>query len=44
MVYVVKRPGVEDFLMKMSELYEVVIFTASLAEVIFHISTFLIFI
>ncbi len=35
MVYVIKRPGVEDFLMRMSELYEVVIFTASLGEVNF---------
>jgi RNA polymerase II subunit A small phosphatase-like protein len=29
-VYVSKRPGVEEFLKKMSELYEVIIFTASL--------------
>ncbi|KZV93693.1 NLI interacting factor [Exidia glandulosa HHB12029] len=30
-VYVVKRPGVDQFLEKMGELYEVVVFTASLS-------------
>jgi RNA polymerase II subunit A small phosphatase-like protein len=30
-VYVVKRPAVDDFLLKMSRLYEVVIYTASLS-------------
>ncbi|KAF8951546.1 hypothetical protein BGZ46_003927, partial [Entomortierella lignicola] len=30
-VYVIKRPGVDTFLQKMGELYEVVIFTASLS-------------
>ncbi|KAF9202729.1 hypothetical protein BGZ49_007147 [Haplosporangium sp. Z 27] len=30
--YVLKRPGVETFLQKMGELYEVVIFTASLSK------------
>lgn len=30
-VYVLKRPGVDEFMKKMSELYEVVVFTASLA-------------
>ena len=29
------RPGTEEFLVRMGELYEVVVFTASLAEVIF---------
>lgn len=29
-VYVLKRPGVDEFLVRMAELYEVVIFTASL--------------
>ena len=32
-VYVIKRPGVDNFLKKMGELYEVVIFTASLSKV-----------
>ncbi|KAF9918838.1 hypothetical protein BX616_005216, partial [Lobosporangium transversale] len=31
-VYVIKRPGVDTFLQKMGELYEVVIFTASLSK------------
>ena len=31
--YVLKRPGVDKFLQKMGELYEVVVFTASLAKV-----------
>lgn len=31
-VYVAKRPGAEDFLRLMGELYEVVVFTASLAK------------
>ncbi|KAG8932485.1 hypothetical protein FRC02_001008 [Tulasnella sp. 418] len=31
-VYVIKRPGVDNFLKKMGELYEVVIFTASLSK------------
>jgi Dullard-like phosphatase family protein len=30
-VYVLKRPGVEEFLAKMANLYEIVIYTASLA-------------
>ncbi|CAM0139882.1 unnamed protein product [Umbelopsis sp. WA50703] len=30
-VYVLKRPGVDEFMKKMSELYEIVVFTASLA-------------
>lgn len=33
-VYVLKRPGVDEFLTKMSELYELVVFTASLSKVI----------
>lgn len=32
-VYVLKRPYVDDFLQKMGELYECVLFTASLAKV-----------
>ncbi|KEI38378.1 uncharacterized protein L969DRAFT_18392 [Mixia osmundae IAM 14324] len=31
-VYVIKRPGVDHFLQKMGELYEVVVFTASLSK------------
>ena len=31
--HVLKRPGVDEFLRKMGELYEVVIFTASLSKV-----------
>ena len=32
-VYVIKRPGVDNFLQKMGEIYEVVVFTASLSKV-----------
>lgn len=32
-VYVLKRPHVDEFLMKMGELFECVLFTASLAKV-----------
>lgn len=32
-VYVIKRPGVDNFLKRMGEIYEVVIFTASLSKV-----------
>ncbi|KZT21376.1 NIF-domain-containing protein [Neolentinus lepideus HHB14362 ss-1] len=31
-VYVIKRPGVDNFLKKMGEMYEVVVFTASLSK------------
>jgi len=31
-VYVLKRPGVDDFMKRVGELYEVVVFTASLAK------------
>ncbi|CAG8718601.1 325_t:CDS:2 [Acaulospora morrowiae] len=31
-VYVIKRPGVDQFLRKMGEIYEVVVFTASLSK------------
>lgn len=31
-VFVLKRPGVDDFMKHMSELYEIVIFTASLSK------------
>ena len=33
-VYVIKRPGVDNFLKKMGELYEIVVFTASLSKVL----------
>ena len=32
-VYVIKRPGVDNFLKKMGEIYEIVVFTASLSKV-----------
>jgi RNA polymerase II subunit A small phosphatase-like protein len=32
-VYVLKRPGVDAFLKKMGEIYEIVVFTASLSKV-----------
>jgi hypothetical protein len=32
-VYVIKRPGVDAFLKAMGEVYEVVVFTASLSKV-----------
>lgn len=32
-IYVLKRPGVDEFLQKMCQLFEVVIFTASLSKV-----------
>jgi carboxy-terminal domain RNA polymerase II polypeptide A small phosphatase len=32
-VYVIKRPGVDQFLKKMGEIYEIVVFTASLSKV-----------
>jgi carboxy-terminal domain RNA polymerase II polypeptide A small phosphatase len=32
-VYVIKRPGVDAFLKKMGEIYEIVVFTASLSKV-----------
>lgn len=32
-VNVIKRPGVDNFLKKMGEIYEVVVFTASLCKV-----------
>lgn len=34
-VYVLKRPYVDEFLQKMGEMYECVLFTASLAKVSF---------
>jgi RNA polymerase II subunit A small phosphatase-like protein len=39
-VYVIKRPGVDTFLQKMGEIYEVVIFTASLSKVRTSLSHF----
>lgn len=32
-VYVLKRPGVDLFMKRMSNVYEIVVFTASLAKV-----------
>ena len=32
-VYVLKRPGVDNFMRRMGEIYEIVVFTASLATV-----------
>ena len=32
-VYVIKRPGVDNLLKKMGEIYEIVVFTASLSKV-----------
>jgi RNA polymerase II subunit A small phosphatase-like protein len=32
-VYVVKRPGVDNFLLQMGKIYEIVVFTASLSKV-----------
>jgi TFIIF-interacting CTD phosphatase-like protein len=37
-VYVIKRPGVDNFLKKMGEIYEVVVFTASLSKVCSYLS------
>lgn len=34
--YVLKRPGVDRFLKQMGEIYEVVVFTASLSKVRLH--------
>ena len=36
-VYVLKRPFVDEFLKKMGELFECVLFTASLAKVIYFV-------
>lgn len=36
-VYVLKRPGVDEFMRKMGEKYEIVVFTASLAKVKSHV-------
>lgn len=33
-VYVLKRPGVDEFMRKMGEQYEIVVFTASLSKVV----------
>ena len=32
-IYVLIRPGIEEFIQKMSEIYEIIIFTASLSKV-----------
>ena len=31
-VYVLKRPGVDEFMRRMGELYEIVVYTASLSK------------
>ena len=40
-VYVLKRPFVDEFLCRMGELYECVLFTASLAKVSNILNTYL---
>lgn len=35
-VYVIKRPGVDEFMRQMGEIFEVVVFTASLSKVSEH--------
>lgn len=32
-IYVIKRPGVDQFMKRVGELYEVVVFTASVSKV-----------
>lgn len=32
-MYVIKRPGVDEFMKRVGELYEVVVFTASVSKV-----------
>lgn len=41
-VYVIKRPGVDQFMKRVGELYEVVVFTASVSKVGFPLSSFII--
>ena len=36
-MYVIKRPGVDQFMKRVGELYEVVVFTASVSKVSFAI-------
>jgi len=38
-VYVIKRPGVDNFLKEMGEIYEIVVFTASLSKVRYTCTT-----
>lgn len=40
-VYVLKRPHVDEFLQKMGELFECVLFTASLAKVCLNVAIFI---
>lgn len=42
-VYVLKRPGVDEFMRKMGEKYEIVVFTASLSKVSLDAKTGLIY-
>lgn len=37
-VYVIKRPGVDQFMKRVGELYEVVVFTASVSKVCLYLS------
>ncbi len=37
-VYVIKRPGVDQFMKRVGELYEVVVFTASVSKVLLYYS------
>lgn len=36
-VYVIKRPGVDQFMKRVGELYEVVVFTASVSKVLYSL-------
>lgn len=37
-MYVIKRPGVDEFMKRVGELYEVVVFTASVSKVSFYLN------
>jgi RNA polymerase II subunit A small phosphatase-like protein len=39
-VYVIKRPGVDQFMKRVGELYEVVVFTASVSKVRLHLFSY----
>lgn len=38
-IYVIKRPGVDEFMKRVGELYEVVVFTASVSKVCYTMLT-----
>jgi TFIIF-interacting CTD phosphatase-like protein len=40
-VYVIKRPGVDQFMKRVGELYEVVVFTASVSKVCSHLANYM---